>query len=237
VAGNWQNALAAANVIFMRIREMRGNNVPGWVLAFSLLSMAALVKAEDVALVGVLGSKALLVIDGGAPRSLAVGQSAGGVKLLSINGDSAELEIAGKRTRLRLGDQPISVGATSGEMKQVTLIADVRGHFSSSGSINGAGVTFLVDTGASSVAMGQSTALAAGIDFRQGQSGMAGTANGVVPMWKVRIRKITVGDITLTDVEGAVLQTEMPSVLLGMSFLNRMEMRRDGSTMVLKQRY
>lgn len=202
-----------------------------------LAGLTGLAGAADVALVGVLGSKALLVIDGGAPRTLAVGQSAGGVKLLDVSGDSAEVEIAGQRSRLRMGDQPISVGERQGVAKQVTLVADVRGHFSSSGSINGANVSFLVDTGATSVAMGPATATAAGIDYRKGEVGMASTANGVVPMWRVRIRKITVGEITLNDVEGAVVQTEMPAVLLGMSFLNRMEMRRDGSTMVLKQRY
>lgn len=202
-----------------------------------LAGLSALATAAEVALVGVLGGKALLVIDGGAPRTLSVGQSLGSVKLMAVSGDTADLEIAGQRARLRMGDQPVSVGARSAEARQVTLVADLRGHFLSSGSINGAGVTFLVDTGASSVAMGPSTAMAAGIDFRKGEAGMAGTANGVVPVWKVRIRKITVGEITLNDVEGVVVQTEMPSVLLGMSFLNRMEMRRDGSTMVLKQRY
>ena len=204
-------------------------------LILSLLISQA--NAADVALVGILGNKALVVIDGGAPRTISIGQSVAGVKLLSVNSDEAELEIAGQRTRLRMGDQPVSVGARTSEAKQVTLVADVRGHFSSSGSINGTSVKFLVDTGASSVAMGPATASAAGIDFRRGEPGLAGTANGVVQVWKVRISKVTVGDITLNDVEGTVLQTDMPSVLLGMSFLNRMEMRRDGSTMVLRQRY
>ncbi|NSL56760.1 TIGR02281 family clan AA aspartic protease [Uliginosibacterium sp. IMCC34675] len=206
-------------------------------MAMILAILAGHAVAAEVALVGVLGSKALLVIDGGAPRTLAVGQLVGDVKLLSVSSDTAEIEIRGQRSRLRMGDSPVSVGERNSAAKQVTLVSDVRGHFSTSGSINGANVTFLVDTGASSVAMGASTAMAAGIDFRKGEPGMAGTANGVVPMWRVRIRNVRIGDILLNDVEGAVMQVDMPYVLLGMSFLNRMEMRRDGSTMVLTQRY
>lgn len=207
------------------------------VLVCGVLVFSPAVLAEDVALVGVMGKKALLVIDGAAPRLLAAGQQAGGVKLLSVAGDEAELMVSGQRIRLRMGDQPVSVGARTGEARQVTLIADVRGHFSSSGSLNGVNVSFMVDTGASAIAMGPSTARAAGIDYLKGAAGRASTANGVVPVWKVIIRKVTLGDITLHDVEGLVLQTEMPAVLLGMSFLNRMEMRREGSTMLLKQRY
>lgn len=207
------------------------------VLVCGVLVFSPAVLAEDVALVGVMGKKALLVIDGAAPRLLAAGQQVGGVQLISVASDEAELLVAGQRIRLRMGDQPVSVGARTGEARQVTLIADVRGHFSSSGSLNGANVNFMVDTGASAIAMGPSTARAAGIDYLKGVAGRASTANGVVPVWKVIIRKVTLGDITLHDVEGLVVQTEMPAVLLGMSFLNRMEMRREGSTMLLKQRY
>ena len=207
-------------------------------LAFAMLaSIACQAAAQQVSLAGTMGGKALLVIDGGAPRMVAPGQSVAGVKLLSLEQDVAVIEVGGKRSRLRMGESQVSVGSSGGSGKQVTLVADVRGHFLTQGSINGANVGFLVDTGASTVAMGASLAKRIGIDYTKGEPGLSGTANGVVQVRRVRLSRVTLGEITLHNVEGTVLPNDMPYVLLGMSFLNRMEMRRDGSTMVLTQRY
>ncbi|MDQ7990054.1 MAG: TIGR02281 family clan AA aspartic protease [Candidatus Dactylopiibacterium sp.] len=206
-------------------------------LAMILSSCGVGAIAQEVALAGVLGNKALLVIDGGAPRTLGPGQRAGEVRVVSVGRDTAEVEIGSRRLSLRLGDSPVSVGATDGGMQQVSLVADSRGHFEAAGSLNGRAVRFLVDTGATAVAMGPATAQAVGIDYLRGQRSMASTANGTVPVWRVRINRVTLGGITLHDVDGLVVQAEMPHVLLGMSFLNRMDMRRDGSTMLLRQRY
>lgn len=202
-----------------------------------LASFSLHAAAQQVSLAGTMGGKALLVIDGGSPRMVAPGQTVAGVKLLSLEQDVAVIEVGGKRSRLRMGESQVSVGSSGGEGKQVTLVADVRGHFLTQGSINGANVGFLVDTGASTVAMGASLAKRIGIDYTKGEPGLSGTANGVVQVWRVRLSRVTLGDITLHNVEGTVLPNDMPYVLLGMSFLNRMEMRRDGSTMVLTQRY
>ncbi|MBS1209494.1 MAG: family clan aspartic protease [Proteobacteria bacterium] len=185
---------------------------------------------------GLFGGKAVLVIDGGAPRTLAVGQSVGRVRLIEVGKDAATVDINGHRAQISLGE-PVSVGATSGTLRQVTLVSDARGHFFTSGMINGSSVRFLVDTGATSVAMDRATATRAGIVLSEGTMGMANTANGTVTTVKVKIAKILIGDITLFDVDATVLPVAMPEVLLGMSFLNRMEMRREGSTMVLTQRY
>jgi aspartyl protease family protein len=183
--------------------------------------------AVEVAVVGIFPSKAVLVIDGGRPRTLSVGDHFGEVRLIAIERDQVQLEISGKRARIGLGDQPVSVsgGQNASGGKQITLVADSKGHFFATGSVNGAATSFLVDT-------------RAGIDYRAtGEPAMIGTANGVVPTWRIKFSKVTVGDLTLYDVEGVVLQAPMPFALLGMSFLNRMEMRRDGATMVLRQRY
>ena len=210
-------------------------NVIGLILATISVNCAA----TDVAVVGIFPGKAVLVIDGGTPRTISIGQSAGAVKLVSIDRDSAQLDIGGKRTQVRMGEQPVSVGQaeSAGGGREVTLVADTRGHFLSSGSINGASVSFLVDTGASSITMGPATAVAAGIDYTKGQPSFASTANGVVPTWRVKLSKVKLGDLMIYDVDGTVVQANMPQVLLGMSFLNRMEMRRDGNTMVLRQRF
>ena len=117
------------------------------------------------------------------------------------------------------------------------LTADGRGHFLTTGSINGASMRFLVDTGASTVAMGASDARRAGVDPTRGEKGFAQTANGVAEVSRVRLHSVRVGDIVLNDVEATVHSQDMPMVLLGMSFLNRMEMQRNGDTMTLRKNY
>ena len=66
---------------------------------------------------------------------------------------------------------------------------------------------------------------------------MSNTANGQAVVTKVQLDTVRVGDITLHNVDALIHQNEMPMALLGMSFLNRMEMQRDGSTMTLKRRF
>lgn len=197
----------------------------------------SITHAQQVALGGVLGGKALLVIDGGAPRMVALGQSIGELRLISVSGDSVVVDIHGQRSTLVLGGQPLSIGTGAGAMREVTLVSDLRGHFSTNGSINGASMRFLVDTGASVITLSPSAAISAGIDYHAGQEGSVYTANGVVPVWRVRLQRVSIGAITLEDVEAVVVKAEMPAVLLGMSFLNRMEMRREGDSMILRQRF
>lgn len=105
------------------------------------------------------------------------------------------------------------------------------------GMINGTSVKFLVDTGATMVSLGASDARRLGIDTSKGQRGMSSTANGMAPMTQVKLDTVRVGDVTLNNVDALIGQTDMPYALLGMSFLNRMEMQRDGSTMTLKKQY
>lgn len=192
--------------------------------------------ATDVALVGLMPGKAMVVIDGGARQTLAVGASSvEGVKLVGIESGAAQFLIDGKPRRMQIGQSVVS--AASAEKAPVVLMADPRGHFVTSGSINGVPVQFLVDTGATFVSLGAADARRARIDFARGSPGATMTANGLARVWKVRLASVKLGNITLQDVEASVHEQDMPVVLLGMSFLNRMEMRRDGSTLTLSQRY
>lgn len=200
--------------------------------------MALDAAATDVSLVGLLPGKALVVIDGGKPRSLAVGAAMpDGVKLLSLEEGAAQFEIDGRRRRLVVGQHAVSTGSDSGRPASVTLNADIRGHFITQGTVNGATMRFLVDTGATGILLGVADAARANIDFRRGQPVLSSTANGVVQVWRVTLNTVKVGEITLHEVDGAVSETDQPIVLLGMSFLNRVEMARNGSTMTLKKRY
>ena len=180
--------------------------------------------------------KAVLVVNGGKPRTLSVGERTDdGLRLLAVDQGTALLEVDGKRHTLSLGGQAY-VGGGEGPA-QTHLSADARGHFLTLGSVNGVNVRFLVDTGASMVSLGAADARRAGIDFRQGRPGATMTANGVARIWMLKLDTVRVGDLTLRDVDAAVHEQDLPVALLGMSFLNRMEMQREGDTLTLKKRY
>jgi aspartyl protease family protein len=204
-------------------------------LCLCLVSPFAL--AADVGLAGLFPGKALLTINGGAPRIVALGvKTEEGVKLLAIEGETATLEIDGKKRVLRVGQNVASQASGNGPASAV-LTADARGHFLTTGNINGKTVRFLVDTGASMVSMGAGDARRIGIDASKGQMGQAQTANGVTQVSLVKLDTVRIGDIVLNNVDATVHQQDMPIVLLGMSFLNRMDVQQNGETMTLKKRY
>lgn len=192
--------------------------------------------AADIALVGLMSDKAMVVIDGGKRQTLALGvTSPEGVKLVALESGAAVFEIDGKRRRMQIGQTVVA--AARAEKPAVVLSADGQGHFFTPGSINGESMRFLVDTGATFVSLGAADARRARIDIAKGTPGQTMTANGVAQVWRVRLSSVKVGNITLHDVDATVHQHDMPIVLLGMSFLNRMEMRRDGTALTLTQRY
>lgn len=210
------------------------------IAALLFLWLGGAAVAADVNLNGVIGTKALVVIDSGKPRLLAVGEtSPEGVKLISVAGESAVIEMGGKRETLTLGQSArLAGGARPTGGKSVTLIADSQGHFVTTGTINGITVRVLVDTGASLVSMSSTEAKRLGINYIAGQKAFTSTANGVVPTYRVKINEVRLGDVTLNNVEGMVhVGDSLPIVLLGMSFLNRMDMKRDGDKMVLTKRF
>ena len=211
---------------------------PARILAMLCVLPAFAAQAADVSLAGVFGGKAVLVVDGGAPRTLAPGaRSPEGVKLLSVEGDSAWVEIDDRRVKVRIGENVASSRSANAGPATVNLNADSQGHFAVEGSINGAPVRFLVDTGATVIAMGRTDAKRAGVDLARAAPVTVQTANGVVRAWRVRLNSVKVGAVALSDVEAAVMETDMPQVLLGMSFLNRMDMQRNGQIMTLRQRF
>jgi len=205
-------------------------------LALALCLIFGNAGAQDVGLAGVMGSKAMLMINGSEPQSVAVGQSLDGVKVVSVQGDQVVVEIGGRKRPLRVGQHAIGAAAADGSGK-VIMTADNQGHFYTTGTVNGVSVRFLVDTGATMISLGASDARRIGLDFNRGQKGMTQTANGQSAVSKIQLDTVRVGDMTLHNVDALIHQTEMPMALLGMSFLNRMEMQRDGSTMTLKKRF
>lgn len=204
-----------------------------WLLALA----AGAAGAQAVSLSGSLGaSKALLLIDG-QPHTLAVGATVKGVTLRRVGDGEAEVDVGGRSQLLRLGAAPAKVGGgQSGGGSEIVLAAGPGGHFVTTGSINGKSVQFLVDTGATSVAMSQADADRIGIDWKRGQRGLSHTAGGVVPIYSVNLSSVRVGDVEVFNVDAVVLQAPMPVVLLGNSFLSRFSMRRESDVMRLERR-
>jgi aspartyl protease family protein len=208
-------------------------------LALALALAAGLAAAQSVSLQGMMGNRALLIVDGAAPKSVAPGETHKGVKVLSTLDDQAVVEIGGKRHTLRVGDAPASVGGggPSPRGNRIVLTASSGGHFLSQGQINGKAVLFMVDTGATSVAMGVNDAERLGIDYKGGRQVRGNTANGSVNAYQVTLASVRIGDVEVHDVDAAVLPMPMSNILLGNSFLTRFQMTRNNDQLVLERRY
>lgn len=207
------------------------------VLAFNMLIASACFADTKVNIVGLFSNKAVLIINGGKPKTLSVGQTSDGVKLIAANSLMATLQIEGKTSQLGMGQAAIVTGATS-DAQTTTLYADAQGHFVSEVQINGATLKFLLDTGATTVALNSGDAKYAKIDYKRGEPMMVSTANGVVAAYRVTIASLKIGNITLSQVEGSVLEGGSPSVvLLGMSALNRLDMKRQDIALTLTKKY
>lgn len=200
------------------------------------LSFAGSAAAADIDLIGLFPGKAVLVVNGGNPKTYSVGNTViDGIKLSSVGTDSAVLEQNGKRQTLQLGEH-FNRAAPSGPAS-VTLNPDSQGHYITQGQINGGTARMLVDTGASMIAIPASDAMRLGIDYKKGQLGYSSTANGVKPVYRVKLDTVKVGDIQLNQVDATVHEGGLPIILLGMSFLNRTEIRREGDLLTLSKRY
>lgn len=202
------------------------------------LTVPGAALATEVNVVGLFNGKAMVIVNGGKQRVLTAGEtSPEGIRLISADSSAALLEIDGKRQTLGMG-QAANVKPSGGSGNPTTVLsADSQGHFMTTGTINGASTRMMVDTGATFVSMSSAEAKRIGLSYLGGERGAVSTANGVVPAYRVSLSTVKVGNITLNQVEGIVQESSMPFVLLGMSFLKRLEMRRDGSELTLVKKY
>ena len=210
-------------------------------LLISLLAMIAIpvLAATQLNVVGLFSGKAVVIINGGNPQTVAAGQTKNGVKLISATSESATFLVEGKQQTLKMGQAAAVVGATSPVINDpINLYADSRGHFSGNLTINGASLKYIVDTGATAVAMNSGDAKYAKIDFEKGAKVNVSTANGVVAAYLVKVNTLKLGTITLNNVEVLVNEGGSPEiVLLGMSALNLLNMKRESSIMTLSKKY
>ncbi|MDZ4140509.1 MAG: TIGR02281 family clan AA aspartic protease [Methylotenera sp.] len=206
--------------------------------AVSMLFANVCAAATQVNIVGLFSNKAVVIINGGKPKTLSVGQTSNGVKLLAADSQMATLQIEGKTKQLGMGQAASVGGNASNATSSVTLYANREGHFVSDCQINGATLKFLVDTGATTVALNSGDAKFANIDYKRGEPVRVSTANGVVTAYRVTIANLKIGAVTLNQVEASVLEGGSPSiVLLGMSALNRLDMKRHDIALTLTKKY
>ena len=204
-------------------------------LFFAGLS-ALCIAAESVRVVGSFGSKGVLEIDG-RRRVLSVNElSPEGVQLLEINSDYAILKIDGKAGRYEVGASAISTKFKPSESTVVNVYQDTSGMFRAVGSINGHSVNFLVDTGATTIAMNSVQAMRMGLDYKKtGQAIMISTASGATTGYLLKLNTVSIAEIKLQNIDAVVIEGNSPSeVLLGMSFLGRLNVQHQGSVMTLR---
>lgn len=214
-----------------------------WSLTAALATVANLATAQSVTLAGMLGGKALVIVDGSSPKTLGVGETHRGVKLVATEGDNATFDIAGKKLSMHVGDSPASVGSTAGTGTgvatgdKIVMTAGSGGHFVSQGLINGRTVQLIVDTGATVVSLGVDDAERIGLKYKAGLPIRMVTANGTANGWRIKLGSMRVGDVDVYNVDAVVTSGSMPYVLLGNSFLTRFQMTRTSDQMVLVKRY
>jgi clan AA aspartic protease, TIGR02281 family len=190
---------------------------------------------ENITISGLFKDKAIVSIDG-RQRVLVVGKpSPEGVLLISANSKEAVLEIDGIRQTYGLGSHISSsyTGPAPGET--VTIAPDSGGMYLVNGSINGFQVPLVVDTGATFVSMNKHEAKRIGLNYKlEGVESTAETASGISKIYLVKLKEVKVGNITLHDVDGAVHDNDFPTViLLGNSFLGKINLSREGRLLLL----
>lgn len=202
----------------------------------TLLLLSNVGFAADIDVVGLFPGKAVLVIEGGAPKTYSVGATvADNVKLVVVNESSAIFEENGKRRTIAFGEHVNRISPSG--PAQITLQSNGQGHYITQGQINGGTVTMMVDTGASMIALPASDAVRLGINYKKGQIAYVNTANGAVPSYRVTLNTVKVGDIEMNQVPALVQEAGLPIILLGMSFLNRTDMRSENGQLMISKRY
>ena len=186
--------------------------------------------------VGLFKDRAMLKYQGKV-FLLRVGETAqSGVHLIEANAQYALVRLNNREYRLSLstgmrgGFEPVSKAS-------ISILQDKYDQFRVLGSINRHTVNFLVDTGASIVAMSEVDASAMGIDYlSSSEQGIVLTASGEAKSYFVDLEELEVGGIRVRNVKAAIIVGSYPTeVLLGMSFLSKVTMRNENGVLTIEQ--
>ncbi|MEW5250466.1 retropepsin-like aspartic protease family protein [Microbulbifer sp. 2201CG32-9] len=193
--------------------------------------------AQQVQLKGLFDGSALLQVDG-RQRLLKAGQkSPEGVELVEATSSYARVLVGGRERKLTL-DAPVAASYARNSRAEVRLLPDSRGHYSTSAWVNGRRVSVLVDTGATSMAFNYPTARRLGLNLERAEPIRVSTANGIADAYRIRLRSVTIGGIKLDNVDATVHTDDFPGiVLLGNSFLSRVDMEQQQGMLILRARH
>jgi len=208
------------------------------VLWIGLLLQSWAIAASDISVFGLGEGRAVVSYGGGKVRVLRPGDTlTEGVKLLAADRESALFLVHGHKHSFTIG-QAITTAQVAGKTPELILTADPSGHFFAQGSVNGGTLRFLVDTGATHIFLNASDARRLGVNYLKGQPGYSSTAGGTIRVWRVKLDEVRIGDLSARSVDAVVSEKDAaPFALLGMSFLQRMHMNRDGDRLTLSQRF
>jgi aspartyl protease family protein len=207
--------------------------------------------ALEVNVVGLFPNKAVVQIEGGGLQTLSVGQKTrDDITLLSVARDGATFDIQGRRVAIAIGParrqtSPAAAAQTSpATVTNYAVVANYavvptneRGDLVADGEVNGMPVRFAVDTGATFITLPAREASRLGLDFHSGQKVVMETANGNMFAYRLKLDTVRVGGVAVHNVDAVITEgNSLPIALLGMSFLNRTDMKREGTTLTLTQR-
>ncbi|GAB2887673.1 TIGR02281 family clan AA aspartic protease [Microbulbifer echini] len=205
-----------------------------WLLLGVLISCAA--NAQQVQLKGLFGDSAMLEIDGRQHILKPGKKSPEGVSLLEATTSYARIRVNGREQKLTL-DAPIAASYAQAERAEVRLMGDRRGHFNTEAWINGMRVGVMVDTGASTLAINYPTAQRLGLNLSGAKRIPVSTASGMTSAYLINLSSVTIGGIKLHNVEATVHTDNFPQVvLLGNSFLGRVDMQQQSGVLILRAR-
>ncbi len=208
------------------------------IIAFSTIQLSS-APTPRIQVNAILNNAAVLTINGKQQMIKKGASTTQGFKLIKIDERMVTLLISGQPMKFELGAVITSLKGSSDTKSQVMINRDSQGMFVTLGTINNFPVNFLIDTGATFIAINSTLANQIGIDYRKlGKPSQANTASGRVTAWKMTFESVSIGGIELQLVDAAVIEGNYPAkALLGMSFLSRVKMQDDGLLLTIEEKY
>lgn len=204
---------------------------------FILLASTNSYASHKIKVMALFTDKAMVIIDG-QQKLLKKGKPFNGVTLIRSDSDEVILELHGQKKKFKLGSEITTSFKKADPGKELVVWKDEHNMFRIYGSINNFSTHFLIDTGASSVAMSSNAAKRIGLKYKKGTPIHSSTASGIAKGYMINLSKVKIGHIQLYNVEAVVLDGAFPTeVLLGQSFLSRVKMVRDGDKMKLRKKF
>lgn len=206
-------------------------------VVIGLMGFGCAAYALDIHVQGLFRDAAVLVINGNQQMLKAGKRSPEGVLLISADRQQALIEYQGERHTLSLTRQ-ITTQYNEVKSKEVAIRRNELNQYIATAKINDKRIRVLVDTGANAVAMSSRDARRLGIDYQSGMPTRVKTASGITAAYTVKLRVVEVGGIKANHIDGFVIEGGFPEqVLLGMSYLEHVDLREESGILYLKGKY